>query len=622
MNPRLSVWTVLRSPLKTLVTFILLAATSFAFVSRGAEYELTESVLAAAEQRYSAVGTLVATEQRYKDFFAREPSGAGLPFGDSPMEALQYYCPIDAEAARLVSASGRVESCTVCPVAGGITEYPNVQDASVIDLHPDSAIVIAKSLTTYKGSNQSEIFYEVEEVLAGDSELYPPGRKPEFYVGEDGRQHPANGHTFYIVPRTSDIGVYEELIEGHRYVLALTPTGFRGADAVWITGPHHLNFMPDIPYRLLDLTLLEQEKGSVSPEDYAYMLQDRYGRITEVNAHKQDMVFTSDMSKLPRFHDGTLYISEGRMITPEDTGNVCVINAEYAARNGIKIGDTVDFTATPNTMAYGGRVISREIYDPNEFYLLGGEYTACNFEPVQMSCEVAGIWTEPPRDGGIEGMADTDALIFSPNTVFLQEAAYPWTDEVTPYCFPSTFSFALKSPGDVRGLELELSGRLEELGYRLAIDDMGYSGVEMTFRSMRTGAAVSFAAMSAALLLSLVLINYLFIVRRKGEYAIMRALGVPAGRAGRSLLAGLLPIAAAADAAGCAGGTMMLRGFAVKLAASIAEVSGGAASVSFSPRHAAVFGAGALFLLTAFASVGLHIIGKQSPLSLLQGGKK
>ncbi len=638
MRPKLSVVTLFRSPLKTLVTFVLLAATSFAFVSRGMEYAATNRMISNVEEHYTAVGTLVCTERKYLDFFSADPSILKALYGDAYMDALQYYCPIDNEARDLVLSSEYVKGGGVRHVAGGIipegqqnATEPAARSAEE-DLWLDCAVVEVKCLAGPKVVREVDgveqvtyglTFYEVERLIAGDAELYPEGVTPKFEVREWGNV-PAMAEPEYTFALTgfSGDGEYDSIETGRRYLMVLEPypgTSIENGSCLMQDSTCVPPWPWTLPFRLVDLTEQEEQTGS---DDYSAYLDNDFVRMMDRNQHTQELVYTSDMSLLPRFHDGSLYISDGRMISPEDAGRVCVINAEYAERNGLGVGDTITFDVEPDTMGYGGEVLAREAYYPDAYFSLGAPRTEYGFEPKSVTYEVVGIWSEPPReDGAAASGADTDALRYMRNTVFVPEETYPWPSETEPLCFPSTFGFELRSPGDVTAIESELGDGLEALGYKLLIDDMGYAGIDGTLRTMRTGALIGFIAMAAALLLSLALTAYLFILRRKNEYGIMRALGVPSRGANRSLLIGLFVLGVSATAVGCAAAMLTMRSIVTDIALKLAEATGGAISVSVSPLSALPYGAGVLALLLVFAEAGLRQIGRRPPLALLQGGK-
>ena len=648
MNLRFSFAALVRSPLRTAVTFALLIAVSFAFISRGAEYYQTKNLLLSTESEYTAVGTLVAAESKIAETSGLEDAEYDIGgYFAGGLETAKYYSPISDEAAELIRSSRYVKNVETRHVAGGFSdEHETVMEQPYSDeaLRLDAAVVIAECHTTmpsaeellegtdfYSPNTEIDIphyvYYSIENVLAGDGELYPLGDPP---LDEGGMPSRWIGYTTPFWDREAEI--YSLFKEGHRYILALQGIGnFKGTDiAQVICGGGTWHDTTEVAYPLVDLTLMEEEKGApLTEEDYAFVLEDRFTQVTRDNHKKEDLVYTSDMSKLQGFHDGTLYLASGRMITPEDDGDVCVINAEYAERNNISLGDKVTFDVDPNTGACCGEVLAREVYDPYPVNV-GAEYTHYDLERVEKTYEVIGIWTQDPREGytfhsGAEDLSwYTDAdpnspLISARNTVFVPAGTYPWSDEEVPaQRLPSTFTFTLKHPGDMRKMEEELSDKLAELGYILQIDDEGYSRMAEGFKTMKTGALISFLSMALAMLLSLALIVYLFIMRRKSEYAIMRALGVPETRAGASLLVGLTALGVVSAAAGCLLSFLTMRGFAARLAAALAEMKG--ETVSVLPILA--FGVATVVLLLLGAVYGLHRIGSKPPLSLLQNGKK
>lgn len=378
---------MMRSPIKTAITFLLLVATSFAFTSRAMEYILAIQVIVDAESEYAAVGTLVNTERKYADspdlFADYYDNYFSKYYGNDYTTAVQCFMPIDDIAFDFVVSSEYIESYEVRHVAGGITgnEIWNVNETPIkmteifdsgnTGLAMDTAVVVLDCHTTVgedrnwitNRAAQQYVFYTIKEIIAGDPELWPVGEEPKFIV-EDGVYRKYRNYVPALNVQPDD-AIYSDFIEGHRYIAVLHPLWGTQSNEVagWDIAEQYDG--DAIPYRLLDLTELEQKKGSpVTYEDYAYIVEDRFTQLLNTNHHKQELIYTQDMSMLPRFHDGTLYIAEGRAISLEDTGNVCVINAEYAERNGIKVGDSIEFSVDPNSMVFLGEAYSRELYTP------------------------------------------------------------------------------------------------------------------------------------------------------------------------------------------------------------------------------------------------------------------
>jgi hypothetical protein len=312
-----------------------------------------------------------------------------------------------------------------------------------------------------------------------------------------------------------------------------------------------------------------------------------------------------------RFAEGSMQITEGRMITDEDILNgsqVCVMNSAYMRRNDLSIGDRITLNLGDKLFEQNpviGAVASvRERYADN--------FTEVEFEIVGAYLDVD---TEDQR-------ANTLFWTYSDSTIFVPLSCMPMEVPEGHGIKPGEFSFIIDDPRDIAAFLEECRPIIEgELGLTLHFSDMGWSAVEPHLRQASTAALLRFILLSLSMLIAIGLTVYLFIVRKRKEYAIMRALGTPTRRASRSLY---LPL-----------GLLAVLGFAVgNILAGI--LSGGAVDTAASENIATAVEAGstipaylallciaiqlaALALVTAFSLIR---IGKKPPLELLQAGAK
>ena len=620
MRPRLSMITLFRSPMKTLVTFVLLLATSFAFVSRGAEYAATVREIDRAEAEYTAVGTVQRTTNSYYDFM----DAAGMGSAEYIECQSTAVLPIGRDVPGIIEASPYVARSEIRQVSGGFSEeltnvveqplsaLPDYSDWSWFwtkkTFEMDSCFVIARP-------NSENYFavpsFTVDDVLiAADDSVIHVGQTISVWEKEIGSDKELQSRLF------GDLAVAD------RYLLALnTELDSEKSDFKVI-----IDYV-DCP--VVNLSRLERDYGVT---DYVSALREpeKYGiptvssdgtpvistldcmRILYHNFHTSEVVYTSDMSLIHKFKSGDMYISDGRALEVGETADVCIVGADFAALNGLAVGDTVTLDLTADTLTHSGKVFAREAPYPASPDVFG-EYrlTERGLPDVQKAFEIVGIWTDGHFD--VE-----DPYTYALNTIFVPASCCPWVGQIEPAPLPSTFSFELEHPGDMALIQDELGDKLAAMGYELVIDDEGYAAAKPSFDFMKLSSLIGFVGMALALLLSLILITYLFIIRKKHDYAIMRALGTPVPRANASLLVGLFALALAAVLLGTALAVLATSGFAADLSSQIGEVTGGEVAATLPGWTFGAFGAGTLALLLVFAWVGLVRIGRIPPLALLQ----
>jgi hypothetical protein len=318
------------------------------------------------------------------------------------------------------------------------------------------------------------------------------------------------------------------------------------------------------------------------------------------------------MGAIRRFADGDMAIVEGRALTPEDSVSgerVCVISREVAREYGLEIGDI--FPLKPGTKLFeqyfhlGARAITRERYGAPE---------------KDMALEIVGIYTDIDS---YKKQVQAPNWSYSINTVFVPKTLLP-IDEATlsEHMFaPGEVSFTVDNAWDIEAFTEETAPLLEALGLTLFFNDAGWPEIAHSFQSSNLLSVINIVVFSIALAAAIWLTVYLFIVRKKREYAIMRALGTTKSVAARTLLLPLMVLALAAVSAGSGAAWLytartvargnalsMLREFSVNTA-----IPTGVVLVCVSVP---------LLLTPLIALVLLWRISAQSPLALLQNNVK
>ncbi len=670
MRYKNSLKTLLRSPAKTLVTFVLLVATSFAFVSRGVEYAATVRQINAAEAQYEAIGTVEKSLQGYYDWMTETLGAERL--GKLDEEAYldrtdRAIVPLDSEIVEEVLRSECVAASEMRLVSGGThDEYWSLIEQPLSDLEGYNqwwdegaskgtfgmydVLFVSEHVETMRTYYTYQLMYQ--------QLLNYPGTMPTG-VRIDGNRETAQyinindftNHTekFMLNANNPEVEAYWEALanqakDGDLMIFACV-------EKVSTMG-RTLNSCVDYPiinlshaqreYGESDIETIISDPGKYGAIRYAIpseqfrknyrsyptanwvrnmfplsyddvMTIEEYYATVERNFHTSEVVYTSDMALIHKVHSQDMYASSGRLLTAEDSGDVCVIGADFAELNGLSVGDSITLDLCADTMVHSGKVFGRETPFPTDRDVVSeNQLTDRNLENVTKTFEIVGVWSDSDFD--VE-----DPFTYAMNTIFVPDDCYPWAGQVEPSALPSTFSFRLKDPGDVAAMEDELGEELAALGYELSINDGGYAAAKPNLDFMKLTALIGFIGMCLALLLALILITYLFIIRKKKDYAIMRALGTTRGRSNRSLLAALLAMSVVAIAIGAILAGVVAQGSTARMAAEVAEITGEVTAADSSWVLTAAFAAGTLLLVWLFARVGLARISRTPPLELLQG---
>ena len=259
------------------------------------------------------------------------------------------------------------------------------------------------------------------------------------------------------------------------------------------------------------------------PEDY--LTHDEFEPlrdmidITNADLHTLDVVYTDDMSSIMALNAREMIISEGRALAPEDSqnhNNVCVINRKFITQGSLKIGDKIHLRLGSELFeqnaAVGAVASVRERYaesftDEIEFEIVG----AYSDVIVERERDANPYWS------------------YSENTVFVPLSFLPAKVPAEHVFKPGELSIVIGDPRDISAFLSECTVKIkDELGLTLLFSDGGWLAVEHQISNTDTLTIAKLIMFSLAVLLAVGLTVYLFIGRKKKEYAVMRALGAPA----------------------------------------------------------------------------------------------
>ena len=661
MKKTLSVKTLLRTPLKTLLTLLMLVATSYMLFFGIAEYATVSRATSQAIEFYDGVGAVEVElperdlpEGLWPDYFS--------PLAPAPVHSFDFYLYADDR----VTYNPYGEEINQYSYAGlsksnidAIAELPQVSRTSVrymtagvsdflarnYDIEEyfkytdryvaEATLIEVLSYEQMPGQNNTRdhvLSFSDLALLAGDFELFD-GVKGNYsgttiiyaktfsqnYMGggtfPEASYYPSNTLVRSVIhgneahrSEAYSAEFLESLVPGERFVIIGRFTPLIMGDVVGnidmsLTDPMTLDWCPQI-YALKDL-----------PENYLDLPEFAPLReiinLTNADLHTLDVVYTDEMSTIMRFSEGSMAITAGRALTIEDSennNNVCVMNSKYMRDNGLNIGDRITlqlgdklFEQNPSP---GAVAVVRERY-PDTFKEQEFEIVGAYLDTDTTTKQVENLhWT------------------YSVNTVFVPSSLLPVEVPDDHVVKPGEFSFIIDDPRDITAF-LEESRQIIEgdLGLTLFFSDGGWSKVEGMIRQTGVSALVRLVALALAAAVASGLTAYLFIWRKRKEYAIMRALGTTTRSSNRSLYIplGVLGLIAAAA------GTVLARITAVN---SIEDVltqfaEAGIEVESGIPGFLVIVSfVCALAALALFTAILLRNVGAKSPLELLQAGEK
>ncbi len=652
MKKTISLRMLLRSPVKTAVTLLLIAAASFLFLYNLLDYAMTKRNYDRTYAAYHGYFSMLRQEDREVEtdanvgtFFLSDPAGnpawvESVPYEDYHMRTVTAE---DLEAIRSLPYVSRVERRYM---TGGIAEYPRrfIKDGmAVVEFFNNiSRVVFTATLDMedpgIQGASFVDLFgtgYETGlrlrdvKVLAGKEESLEQNRYyinnkrlgvsvPVIYPEHVGERNAFNGLYSRVSCFSGNCLTPEDLealVPGQRYVFVASVDPYQ-VSAVGISededSMYHYAYVylgDDSVYGTCDIiTPLEGEPESwLETPKFAGLR--KMMEIIERDRYTLDVHYVEDMQTIKRYQEGKLLPVQGRMLTAEDSENhnpVCVIPESMAEAYGLGLGDTLHLELGDKLMEqyapFGAVAWSPQRYAEN---WVGQDFT------------VVGTFTET----GLLRLENEDQFwAYGDNAVLVPTSFLPETADTRSHEFkPAELSYIIEDADSIIPFRDEVLPQLEEQGWYVYFFDGGWPAVRTQLRQTGTLSTVKLAAFAASAVLVLWLTVYLYILRKKKEYAVMRALGCPTRRAQMALLFPLLTLAVPAVVLGSLGAVLYTRAAAERNEAEFAIL--GLTMDTSIPLIVLLAGfGGSLILLLLLAWAALGSVAHKPPLELLQGG--
>ncbi len=606
---------LLRSPVKTISTLLLIIAASFLFMYSFAEYDLTRREYEETKENYQGVLTLDGrqmsldnnTEARFNYYLLSDPTKPGRRSDIFPVSR-NHYEPLESDIIDIASNLPYISRVDTKYMTAGVSEYTRMDNEQYWFDNRTRCVLVGTYTGKAPGVNAflegvvdySELTIKDVEMLAGDERWLldkdtqtivawaMDETKIETMLSESLCYfHTGNGYraaTSFMEPEFYGDAL-EHLEVGHRYIFVV-----RYEERQDTTLSHYFYIGDDTRYDwwpyIYDITDLNEDW--LETEEFAPLRE--LIRITEDDRHTFDVVYTDNMSAIRRVADERIMLIDGRFITPADAGQpVCVVSDDILERNSLAIGDTI-------TLSLGDQLF--EQYAPmGAVACTQGRY-AKNFTEQQFT--IIGSYHDM-NDGG--HVARNYHWVYSDNSIFVPTAFLPETAESDTYeTRPPEISFVVE---DAENIELFISECLPVLdanGIIYEFSDGNWPYLAAQLRNAMNMALIKMALLAGAALFAVILAVWLYMSRKKCEYGIFRALGMKSGKAGSTILVPLGIIGIAACAIGSA------------VAAIISAVLGTVVHI-----EVFVFGALGFFaLMMCFAFVGVLLLRRNSIMELIR----
>ena len=644
---------LLRSPVKTAVTLLLIAAASFLFLYNLLDYAITRREYDRNYTQYHGYFTLMHPQDRLvgenrdwplqSRFFISDPVSNPAYSGDYPYEQYHLRSFTREETERIASLPyvSRVEKRYM---TGGLADFPRyfyytsmgcyarflyssrvVLEGTYDGMDPDLHSLVLP-LISGSGVSLNLKLTDVKLISGREEELKQNWAyidKKILYISLYATIPDKADNKLRSGGGLIDLGPYTKnwissdtilgLEKGQRYVfIAAVDTYGNTAGIGKETDAARRPYVylgDDSLCGVCDYItpLAGQPENWLDTPEFAGVRQ--MIEVMEADRHTLDIHYVGDMQGIKRYQEGQLQLFRGRMLTREDSEQrtpVCIIPESMAARQGLEIGDTLH-------LKLGDRLL--EPYIPMGAVAWSVPRYPDNW--TEQDFTIVGTFAE----NGLNRLPVEETFwSFGDNAVLVPLSFLPETAEIGGYePKPPQLTFVVDDADSIIPFRDEVLPGLLEEGYILSFFDGGWPAVREQFTQAGSLGLVKLTAFSVSAVLVMLLTVYLYILRKKKEYAVMRALGCPARQARGALLFPLFILAFPAVLLGSVAAVIYTRQAAEANAAEFAAM--GITMDRSIPGFILAAGfCGSLLLLLILAFLALLRVAKKPPLELLHGG--
>ncbi len=493
MRKSIAFKTLLRAPVKMLLTFLLIAAASFALFSKIAEFSVTHREAAKAESFYSGVAALDNTVPPVE--------------WEEEIDGVEWHCtqeieskpwPTDEQIKEFTSLPGVTLADTRYMTAGMIADCKRLKG----DLQDLRYFILEGTYDGYKSEQYMEgcadLSFRDVAVLGGDIDINPDFPTVINAVVAEELQDKKNPYSLEF---------FEKLEKGSRCLvlgaafgdmLTMNPSLYPGEELL----------------RVVD----GQGDGYLETEEFASY--KGWIDVIQQTDSVYDIVYTSDMRAIPRFNERKMLISSRRPLTAEDTDS-CVVSEDFLKAYGFSIGDKID-------MELGDRLVHQSYATgatPMDAEHMSGFAGNAELEIVGAYCFA---------DSDAERLKQTD-WSYSASTVFVPASLLPVEVPEDYETAVGEFSVFIENARDIQAFREAAEPLVGEMGVGMRFSDGGWNSMKDNFETGFLASYLTAALYVFGAALALLLAVYLYVGRNKNTYAIMRTLGVPGKKAGSSM---------------------------------------------------------------------------------------
>jgi ABC-type lipoprotein release transport system permease subunit len=447
----------------------------------------------------------------------------------------------------------------------------------------------------------------IQKVDAQDDQKKTIGYYLRFYIDtvlaaypENAKQGQKKGLLFMFEGNEAAIPIIQEIEIGQRYLIRC----WEDPDQEFFpwNSPYNSRFqiIPLDDGQLWYIPL--EEEASIDFSDPAMApIKNRIDILNE-NLHTLGIIATADMSAIPKMQESSryYYLTAGRWLNHQgdlDGNKVIVVPDDFAAMRGFKLGEEIQLTFRPLKDTFHGYI--RDGVDSLNWR---------NYPTYQDTFTIVGLYAGTTISPPIYAYIPTSSL----RPGFASTAQNPFRWEID-------YSFVLDSSRHEAEFVQALKDPLQELGISLTFLENNGPAYWASVDPIRRSLSADLLVFGLLMVVALILAVFLYVMQRKRDYAILRALGVPAKQANAQLVLPLLLLGEIGIIVGGFTAWSYALDQAKATLSSIPTPAGVYPSADLSPFFLVGLCAAAFLLLALFSWLGVIFLAHKPVLELLQG---
>ena len=271
-----------------------------------------------------------------------------------------------------------------------------------------------------------------------------------------------------------------------------------------------------------------------------------------LNGNSATIFTTSDLTAIPSWADGTIFLAAGRNFSEEDYQNgnkVCIVSQQFLSETGFKIGDTIDFSFFETSYHLSDYVrdhystFDPYLYDTWEELQRGTSETL----PIDHIFDKGSFTIIGAYNGNVCWRNEYESYLFNESMHWLDILIPSASVQNQPEVKLSQYMTTIKvEPMMIQKFlaAAQASGLMDEqpYGYQLGltIDDHGLSGMIAGLESLQQISKLTLMLASITAALAVLVLAILHLLQNRKQIAVMRSMGVKKGQTAVCILSGVL----------------------------------------------------------------------------------